>query len=564
MPRSPVRTLALAFVVTGLCASGSPVSAAPGASAEIASDHAIGVRVVDGQGELFDRRTGERFVVRGANYVYRETDGPARPPEVFRVGAYDGERVRRDLGRLAEHGYNTIRAFFDHCDPQDVGCIGRVDGPGLNPDYLANVADLLLAAREQGIHVLLTSNDLPDHGGYSAQANAVAGPHFAGYRNAFYLTPDAIDATRRYWRDIITGLSEHAAPLGQVLAWELVNEQWIFEDQPPLSLTAGVVETTTGRYDMADPARKRAMVADGIVHYVRELKAEILTHDPGALVTMGFFGPRAAPGWYTDPASALARADLDFLDFHAYPGGIDLATVARSLGVAEHPERPVILGEFGSFRHSAPDIETAAAAVAEWQTESCRLGLDGWLYWTYLGAEPSVRDATWGLVDEDGTCCGCSRRTRIRIPADRSAGSIEQGPRRHGASVQELRARAPARAIDDDLATTWVAGARPDQWIRLDLRRSITLAELQLVVSQDPPGRTTHVIEVRRDGQRGFRTLGRLRGRTADGDVLVFRPRRAARDVVSIRVRTVESPSWVAWREIRAFGTRRPRPTAPR
>jgi hypothetical protein len=559
---TPVNLRPLVAMLTLAVASSVTISPATGAepvsSAAAPHEHPIAVRVVDGVGELYDRRTGERFAMRGANYVFRETEGSARPPEIFRVGAYDGDRVRRDLARLAEHGYDTVRVFLDHCDPQDDGCIGRLDGPGLNAAYMANVADLLRAAREHSIFVLLTSNDLPDHGGYSEQANSVAGAHFAGYRNAFYLTPQAIDATRRYWRDIITGLASHGAPLGQVVAWELVNEQWMFEDQPPLSLTSGIVETTTGRYDMSDPARKRAMVADGIVHYVREAKAEILTHDPGALVTMGFFGPDAAPGWYTDPASALARADLDFLDFHAYPGGIDLAPVARTLGVAEHPERPVILGEFGSFRHSAADIEAAAAAVADWQTESCRLGFDGWLYWTYLGAVPSISDATWGLVDEDGYLLRLLAPESHRDPCDRI--EVERSNNALDARVRasmSTKEDRPRRAVDDDLATAWVAGGHPDQWIRLDLREPIKLAELQLVVSQDPPGRTTHVIEVQRRGQRGFRTLGRLRGRTTDGDVLVLRPRRVVRDVVAIRVRTVASPSWVAWREIRAFETRR-------
>ena len=104
--------------------------------------------------------------MRGANYVFRETPRSARPPEIFRVGTYDGARVRRDFRRLADHGYDTVRVFLDHCDPQDAGCIGGADGPGLNADYLANVADLLEAARGHDLFVLPTSNDLPDHRGY--------------------------------------------------------------------------------------------------------------------------------------------------------------------------------------------------------------------------------------------------------------------------------------------------------------------------------------------------------------------------------------------------------------
>jgi hypothetical protein len=276
---------------------------------------------------------------------------------------------------------------------------------------------------------------------------------------------------------------------------------------------------------------------------------------------MGFFLPDVAPGWYTDPVSALARADLDFLDLHAYPGGGDMAAVAKAFTLAEHPERPVILGEYGAFRHTYADVEAAAAALSGWQAAACRVGFDGWLYWTYLPAESSVGDATWGLVDENGYLL------RLLAPATHPDPCepipVERSNRALGARVRASRTLGdarPALAADDDLTTTWVAGSHPEQWIRLDLPAPTTVAELQLVVSQDPAGRTTHLIEVRPRGQRRFRTLGDLRGRTADGDVLVFRPRRAVRDVVSVRIRTTRSPSWVAWREIRLFERRRPAP----
>jgi hypothetical protein len=238
-----------------------------------------------------------------------------------------------------------------------------------------------------------------------------------------------------------------------------------------------------------------------------------------------------------------------------------MAVVARAFAIAAHPERPVILGEYGSFRHTAADVEAAAAAITEWQAESCRLGFDGWLYWTYLAAEPSVGDATWALVDEDGYLLRLLAPDTHPDPCARI--TVERSNKALGATARASMTFGDARpglAVDDDLATAWVAGGHPEQWIRLDLAGPMTLAEVQLVVSQDPAGRTTHLVEVRQRGERGFRTLGRLRGRTVDGDVLLLRPTRAVRRVVSIRIRTLASPSWVAWREIRAFATRRPAP----
>lgn len=76
---------------------------------------------------------------------------------------------------------------------------------------------------------------------------------------------------------------------------------------------------------------------------------------------------------------------------------------------------------------------------------------------------------------------------------------------------------------------------------------------MQLLVSQDPAGRTSHVIEVLQKGRQGFHRIGQVTERTADGDWLVVRPKRPVPDVRALRIRTVESPSWVAWREIRVF-----------
>ena len=546
--------LSIAFTASWLTLALPVHASSPLPTADEAARHPIGVRVVGGVGELFDRRTGVRFVIRGANYVFRETATDRRPPEIFRVGFYDPARVRTDFARLVAHGYNTVRVFLDHCDPQDAGCIGVVDGEGLNQAYLANVADLTEAAAEAGLQVLFTSNDLPDHGGYSDQANAASGSQFAGYRNAFYLTPEAIDATRRYWRDIITGLQGLGAPLEHVLAWELLNEQWMFTDQPPLSLREGEVTTTTGTYDMADAGQRTAMVADGIVYYVSQMREEILGLDRGALVTMGFFAADAAPGWYTDPVDALARSELDFLDFHAYPGAADMDKVASAFAISEYPQKPVVLGEYGAFRHSYSDIESASAAVAAWQVNTCRVGFDGWLYWAYTGADHTAADATWGLDDEDGYLlnllapdahpdpCATIAVTRAdkAIGARASASSVYGNER-------------PRNAIDEDLDTAWSAGSHPEQWIRLDLARPTTVAEVQLLVSQKPAGRTSHVVEVLQKGRQGFHRIGQVKERTTDGDWLVVRPKRPVPDVRALRIRTVESPSWVAWREIRVF-----------
>ena len=248
------------------------------------AEHRIRVKQVNGAGEFYDKQTNETFVPRGVNYVFVPW-GNGQTNLLLHEGIYDPQRTRDDFAALAGLGYNTVRVFLDHCS-RGTGCIGDDDEIGLNPDYLDNIADMMSAGRETGVYILFTSNDLPDQGGYAEEANLGSGQTLAGYRNSYYLSPHAITATRRYWRDLLTGFVERNAAFDAVLGWQLLNEQWMFRDQPPLSLTNGGVETTTGSYDMSDPGQKTQMVSDGIVYYIAQMKEEILIHDPTALVTM--------------------------------------------------------------------------------------------------------------------------------------------------------------------------------------------------------------------------------------------------------------------------------------
>lgn len=516
--------------------------------------HRIAVRQVDGTGQFYDVTTGEAFMPRGVNYVFVPA-GSSYTNLLLRVGTYDPGRTRADFQRLAGLGYNTVRVFLDQCS-RGAGCIARTGAPGLDPEYLDNIADMTLAAREAGLFILFTSNDLPDDGGYSEQANSGSGEDFAGYRNSFYLRPQAVTATRRYWRDILTGLAGRGAAFDAVLGWQLLNEQWMFRDQPPLSLTSGTVETTTGTYDMGDPDQKRRMVSDGIRHYIAQMKEEIHTHDPTALVTMGFFVPElVAPGWYVDTAPLLEDSELDFFDFHAYPGALSLEEHAEGFGMVGYGAKPVILGEYGAFRHLYAEPDDAARAITGWVAESCRFGFDGWLYWTYYPAEASVGDRTWGLVDEDGYLLGLFSPenqpdpcTALEIPNDNLAYGK---PVTASASLPE---EPPSLAVDDNLDTQWGAGASPVQWIEVDLGGPYRISEIRLVVAQWPEGDTLHRVQVRASSSEDYQTVHEFQGYTREGDQLVFTPEGSLQGVRQIRIQTLSSPSWVAWKEVQVFG----------
>lgn len=517
-------------------------------------EHRIDVRQVNGAGEFYDKQTNETFIPRGANYVFVPL-GNSHTNLLLREDIYDPQRTRADFAMLASLGYNTVRVFLDQCN-QGTGCIGDDDNIGLNPDYLDNIAAMMSAGRETGIFILFTSNDLPDQGGYSEEANIDSGGTFAGYRNSYYLRPHAITATRRYWRDLLTGLVERDAAFDAVLGWQLLNEQWMFRDQPPLSLTSGVVETTTGSYDMSDPDQKTQMVSDGIVYYIAQMKEEILLHDPTALVTMGFFAPEiAAPGWYVETASLLEKSDLDFFDFHTYPGGPSLLDHVEHFGMIGFDAKPILLGEYGAFRHIYSDIDSAARTITQWVAESCQYGFDGWLYWTYYPADASVGDRTWGLVDEDDYLLNLF--APVNQPDPCAAVEIPNDNLAYNKPViasRSLPEEPPENAVDDNAGTQWGAGEGPVQWIQIDLQGSYRITELRLLVAQYPAGNTIHRVQVRASDSEAYQTVYEFSGSTGDNDWLVLQPDMPLENVAQIRIQTIASPSWVAWKEIQVHG----------
>lgn len=517
--------------------------------------HRIGIRQINGSGEFYDLQSGEQFIPRGVNYVFVPS-GSSNTTKLLKVGVYDPQRTRRDFEHLAELGYNCVRVFLDHCSA-GTGCITEPGKQGLNPAYLDNITDMMLAAKNAGVYILFTSNDLPDAGGYADKANSGTGSSFAGYRNSYYLRPQSISATRQYWGDLLSGLKDRNAVFENVLGWELLNEQWMFKDQAPLSLNNGLVETTTGVYDMHDEEQKIKMVSDGLVYYITQMKQEILLYDPNALISMGFFVPElVAPDWYVETASLLEKSDLDFFDFHAYPGSDDLHTYAEAFGMAGYDNKPIVLGEYGPFRNIYPDIENAAQVTGNWAADACREGFDGWFYWSYYADNAGVGDRTWGLVDQDNYLL------KLFAPLNQPdiCQSIEV-PNSNIAYNKAVSASAslvnekPENTVDNDPATQWGAGASPTQWISIDLEGNYKVEEIRLLVAQWPEGKTTHLVQMQSFEQEEYQTMHEFNRLTKDGDWLSFKPEIPIENIVQIRILTTHSPSWVAWKEIQVYGS---------
>ncbi|MXZ23085.1 MAG: hypothetical protein F4Y84_21270 [Caldilineaceae bacterium SB0665_bin_25] len=109
-------------------------------------------------------------------------------------------------------------------------------------------------------------------------------------------------------------------------------------------------------------------------------------------------------------------------------------------------------------------------------------------------------------------------------------------------------------ATDGDPETVWNAQNFPAQWISIALDGLYLVERIELVVAQAPSGPTTHILWV--DNGSGVRTRFRHLSDiyTEDGQTLAIemKPPRPIREIL---IQTLDSPSWVAWREVRIYGS---------
>jgi hypothetical protein len=114
----------------------------------------------------------------------------------------------------------------------------------------------------------------------------------------------------------------------------------------------------------------------------------------------------------------------------------------------------------------------------------------------------------------------------------------------------------PSMAVDGLEATTWNSGAFPPQWIEIDLEAPVSIEKLRLVTAQAPVvGLTVHRVYGRGPTSTAV-LLHEFSEVTVEGQVLEYSPPNPWTGVRFVRVETVTSDAWVAWREIGVYAER--------
>jgi hypothetical protein len=554
---------ALLVAVAGT-SSGAMASAPSASSAEAPSNratlpagtHWIGVRAGRSGGtELYDRRTGKRFVPRGVNLLRAvHTSAGGVLNLLLDPFDYQAAWVDRQLSAISRLGYNTVRVFLDHC-PGD--CLIQADGT-LKPAYLDILTTFLTQARDHGLVVLLTENDIVGGPRYG-DALPCCDP-FGGYLNSLFLTGEGLNIARTFWRDLIGGLQSRGAPLEAVLAYSLQNEQFTLPLVAPFTLTSGLVTTGNGQtYDMGSPAAKIDMAEDNVIYWANNVTNTIRDLDPTTLVTMGFFAPFDA----SVPAATLLtferlvrtkrflhESNVDFFDFHAYPAlDLTLPQIVAHYGMAGYTARPIVMGELGAFKVGYPTARTGGTGLVDWQLQSCPLGFDGWLTWSWGWDDPDIYNAT----DEAGAIAKALAPSRRPNPCSSPPLAANLALGRPVAVSGTFGGEVGSRAVDGLALTGWNSGGGPPGTIQVDLGSGQTIREVRLLVAQDPAGTTTHQIQVRNANGAAFFVVAALTGATQGEQWLRWFPKNPLHGIRWVRIVTTASPSWVAWSEFQVY-----------
>jgi F5/8 type C domain len=110
----------------------------------------------------------------------------------------------------------------------------------------------------------------------------------------------------------------------------------------------------------------------------------------------------------------------------------------------------------------------------------------------------------------------------------------------------------PSNAFDGNPNVGWNAGGNVPQWIQFDLGGLYALSDVKLLTEQTPSGYTSHAFTGLDINGNTIAQFGSLQGNTSDDQWLDF-PISNQTPVRYLRIQTVQSPSWVAWREIQVY-----------
>ena len=404
-------------------------------------------------------KSGKEFIVKGVNYcAIRLADHDAFEPDIIATQAhvdrvklinsdpanalvlglikmgdtikfYDPYRTETMMRILKSNGYNFVRVFIKTGGRgSDITNIRGISGPtdmkGLYAPYMDNFIDFLTRAQKYGIYVMpcFTENEMMDNDYFKKLSKGASG-------QGILFSVDGIKAKQLYIELFLQYIkNKNSKLINSLFALTMQNEFAFHSDEAPFNQTSGTYTFIDGStYDMSNDNGRRALANAAIQNYYAKMKEVVETNAPGLLIGEGTFAMGAVGKTYDNskgihaidgnddlrfPMTAveLMKTDIDFLDFHIYrwgcPGsGKDVFNhFAENMKVFS-PEckelmksKPIVMGEFGSFKEDEASLTEAIVFVKELQDAALEFGFKGSCYWTMRCFEQT---RLWNLMWED-------------------------------------------------------------------------------------------------------------------------------------------------------------------
>ncbi len=349
--------------------------------------HTIGVRSVNGNGEFYNKITGEKFIPRGNHYARLIPSAHA----LFDVGVYNASAVETALNSMQNNGYNTVGVILSYAK---IG--GSLTKPGVDTAYMANVIDFLRRAKAHNLYVMLRAQWLPSN--YNSISASMPTPANVDGTNLYFMKQGRIDAYKQFWTDVINSIKgTDSALLSTISFYDAFVEPHFSSDWKPFSLTSGFVTPAEGgTYDMSNNASRQRAADNSALYWANQISAAIKAADPSALVGAGVFSPGAVGRSGYDGVvnnsdnrapfrlTTLSRSSFDYADLHGKESDYDSAEVSLLSS-----SKPLLMGEIHAPVSWYSDPTVAAAGTRDQQATSCSYGFDGWIMWTWDTDEQS-------------------------------------------------------------------------------------------------------------------------------------------------------------------------------
>ena len=177
-----------------------------------------------------------------------------------------------------------------------------------------------------------------------------------------------------------------------------------------------------------------------------------------------------------------------------------------------------------------------------------------WVGWREVRVFGSLSADPMGGAVEGHSVEGDTEATGTKQAAAELSAPLGENVAALGSGFASAGEESAHLAVDGDPNSFWTAQLQAPQWYSVSFDELYLVDKLEMVIAQSPAGPSTH--EVWLGNGSGTRTLyRRFDGlQTEDGQTVEV-PIVPPRSISEVLVLTLDSPSWVAWREIRVFGS---------